>query len=74
VRYVFGYLGSCCLDQLLDGSILLKFEWETRLESESFDPLIDFLTFLIQKLGYKTNKLISYLIMGLIKYFVIYRL
>ena len=61
-------------DQLLDGSILLKFEWETRLESESFDPLIDFLTFLIQKLGYKTNKLISYLIMGLIKYFVIYRL
>jgi len=35
---------------VLDGSILLKFTLETRLESESFEPLIDFLTFLVQKL------------------------
>jgi len=28
----------------------LKFSLETRLESESFEPLIDFLAFLVQKL------------------------
>jgi len=31
-------------------SISLKFSLETRLESESFEPLIDFLAFLVQKL------------------------
>ena len=34
----------------LGGSILLKFSLETRLESESFEPLIDFLAFLVQNL------------------------
>jgi len=38
------------LAQPLDGSISLKFSLETRLESESFEPLINFLTFLVQKL------------------------
>jgi len=36
--------------QLLGQSVLLKFSLETRLESESFQPLIDFLAFLGQKL------------------------
>jgi len=36
--------------QALDGSISLKFSSETRLESESFELLIDFLTFLVQRL------------------------
>jgi len=33
--------------QPLDGSILLKFSLETRLESESFELLINFFTFLV---------------------------
>ena len=48
--------------QLLGQSVSLKFSLETRLESESFEPLIDFLTFLVQKLWSKINKLINYLI------------
>jgi len=36
--------------QPLDGSISLMFSLETRLESESFEPLIDFLAFLVQTL------------------------
>jgi len=36
--------------QLLGQSISLKFSLATRLESESFEPLIDFLAFLVQKL------------------------
>jgi len=36
--------------QLLGQSVLLKFTSETRLESESFEALIDFLAFLVQKL------------------------
>jgi len=36
--------------QPLGQSVSLKFSLETRLESESFEPLIDFLTFLVQKL------------------------
>jgi len=36
--------------QPLGHSISLKFLLETRLESESFEPLIDFLAFLVQKL------------------------
>ena len=35
--------------QPLDESISLKFSLEIRLESESFEPLIDFLAFLVQK-------------------------
>jgi len=46
--------------QLLDGSVLIKFSLEIRLESESFEPLID----LVQKLWSKSNKLIEYLISG----------
>jgi len=34
--------------QPLDGSISLKFLLETRLYSESFEPLIGFLAFLVQ--------------------------
>jgi len=34
--------------QPLGQSVLLKFSLETRLESESFEPLINFLAFLIQ--------------------------
>ena len=48
--------------QLLGQSVLLKFSLETRLESESFEPLIDFLAFLVQKLWSEINKLINYLI------------
>jgi len=48
--------------QPLGQSVSLQFSLETRLESESFEPLIDFLAFLGQKLWSKTNKLINYLI------------
>jgi len=48
--------------QLLGQSVSLKFSLETRLESESFEPLIDFLAFLSQKLWSKINKLINDLI------------
>jgi len=37
--------------QPLGQSISLKFSLETRLESESFEPLIDFLVFLVRKLS-----------------------
>ena len=36
--------------QPLGQSVSLKFSLETRLESESFEPLIDFLAFLVQNL------------------------
>jgi len=36
--------------QPLGQSISQKFSLETRLESESFEPLIDFVVFLVQKL------------------------
>ena len=36
--------------QPLGQSVSLKFSLETRLESESFEPLINFLAFLVQKL------------------------
>ena len=39
-------LGPNCLAK----SVSLKFSLETRLESESFEPLIHFLAFLVQKL------------------------
>jgi len=43
---------------VLDGSISLKFFVETRLKSKSFDPLIGFLEFLVQKLWPKNIKLV----------------
>jgi len=46
--------------QLLGQSISLKILLKTRLESESFQSLIDFLAFLVQKLRSKIIKLISY--------------
>jgi len=45
--------------QPLGQSVSLKFSLETRLEFESFEPLIDFLAFLVQKLRSKINKLIN---------------
>ena len=48
--------------QPLGQSISVKFSLETRLEPESFEPLSDFLTFPVQKLWSKINKLINYLI------------
>ena len=45
--------------QPLGQSVSLKFSFETRLESESFEPLIDFLAFLVQKLRSKINNLIN---------------
>jgi len=43
--------------QPLGQSVSLKFSLETRLESMSFEPLINFLAFLVQKLWSKINKL-----------------
>jgi len=50
-------IGSFCVRhvawpraQLLGQSVSLKFSLETRLESEFFEPLIDFLASLVQKL------------------------
>jgi len=48
--------------QPLSQSVSLKFSLETRLEFESFEPLINFLTFLVQKVWSKINKLINYVI------------
>jgi len=45
--------------QPLGQSVSLKISLETRLESESFEPLIDFLAFLVQKLWSKINNLIN---------------
>ena len=45
--------------QPLGQSVSLKFSLETRLDSESFEPLIDFLAFLVQKLWSKINRLIN---------------
>ena len=48
--------------QPLGQSVSLKFSLETRIKSESFEPLIDFLAFLVQMLWSNINKLINYLI------------
>jgi len=48
--------------QPLGQSISLKFSLETKFESKSFQPWINFLAFLVQKLLSKINKLINYLI------------
>ena len=45
--------------QPLDIIFLLNFILETRLESESFEPLIGFLAFLVHKLWSKNNKKIN---------------
>jgi len=50
---LLGHLGPLHLalgPKPLDGSILLKFLLETRLQSESFDTLDDLLGFQVQKL------------------------
>ena len=50
---LLGHLGPLCLGpghQPLDGSILLKFLLETRLQSMSFDTLDNLLGFQVQKL------------------------
>ena len=49
----------------LDQSILLKFSLETWLESESFEPLINFLAFLVQMLRSEINKITDDLINSL---------
>jgi len=59
--------------QPLDKSISLKFLVETRLESESFQLLINILAFQVQHLRFKINKLIIYLIDSLIKCFLYFR-
>ena len=46
--------GPYSLDGLFDSSFLL----EARLEAESFEPLIGFLAFLVQKLWSKNNDII----------------
>jgi len=38
------------VNDVINGSILLKFSLEARLQSKSFEPLIGFLAFLVQKL------------------------
>jgi len=48
--------------QPLGQSVSLKFSLETRLKSESFECLINFLAFLVQKLWSKINKWINDLI------------
>jgi len=45
--------------QPLGQRVSLKFKLETRLESESFEPLIDFLAFLVENLWFKISKLIN---------------
>jgi len=45
--------------QPLGLSVSLKFSLETRLKSESYEPWINSLAFLVQKLWSKTNKLIN---------------
>jgi len=50
---ILGHFGSNVAwprAQPLGQSISMKFSLETRLKSESFKPLIDFLAFLVQKL------------------------
>jgi len=57
---VFGHFGHATWPraQPLDGSILTKFSLETWLESASFETLMDFLAFLVQKLRSEINKVI----------------
>jgi len=50
---------ACPRAQPLGQSVSLKFSLETWLVSASFEPLINFLAFLVQKLWSKINKLIN---------------
>jgi len=50
----------------VDRSILFKFSLETRQESESFEPLVAFLVFMVRLLWPENNKMINFLIMVLI--------
>jgi len=59
--------------QLLDGSISLKCLLETRLEYELFEPLINFLAFLVQQLWFKINRVTNHLISRLIANFLVFR-
>jgi len=61
MKQFWGHFSSCCLAraQPLGQSVSLKFSLETRLESKFFEPLIDFLAFLVQKLCSKIDKLIN---------------
>ena len=59
--------------QPLGQSISLKFSLETWLKSKSFEPLINILAFLVQKLWSKITKLFNYLISWLIKHFYYFR-
>jgi len=59
--------------QMLDVIFWLIFWLETGLKSESFEPLMDFLRFCVQKLCPNNNTLINYLIRGLINCFVVFR-
>jgi len=43
-------------------------------ESKSFETLIDFLAFLVEKLWHKINKIINYLFFGLTSNFVVVKL
>ena len=51
-------------EQLLNVSLSLKFSPKTRLELECFELLTVFLSFLVQKLWPKMNKMIKYLFSG----------
>jgi len=63
MSYIINRVGvwSFCLrspgpgPKLLDGSVLLKFVLETRLESKFFEPVIDFLRVRVQMLWPKIN-------------------
>jgi len=50
---------TCPGSKPLNGSISLKFLLETRLESEFFEPLIDFLGSWVHKVWPKINKIIN---------------
>jgi len=47
--------------KLLDGNFSFKFLLETSLESKSFETLIDFLGFWVQRLWPKNNEIINLL-------------
>jgi len=49
--------GSCLRTTDLGPSISLKFSLKTRLEHKSFEPLIDFLAFLVQKFASKKKQI-----------------
>jgi len=72
-KYILHFIAETAAPNCPIPSISLQFSIETRLESESSEPLIKLLAFLVEKLWSKINKLICYVIMGLINYFVYFR-